>query len=151
MSATPQIAEALMTRSSEGACVVVATASVRDAATLAPQLHVLARGTVARSLPAHEAEAMQGPQGLDARFVIVASDGRALLAELARESSLGAIETRGRSLVVRGNDAVEMARAIGRAAIRAKVGIESLERVQKSGEPPPRTPGPESKRASTRP
>jgi ABC-type multidrug transport system ATPase subunit len=117
------LAERLRTRASRGACVVVTTASPSDAAALARSVLVIARGTVVR----HDAPIALGAMAPGrARVRVVASDARALLAELARESAARDVEVRGGAIFASGDERAELAAAIARAVVRAGVDIVEM-------------------------
>ena len=114
----------LRARANAGACVLVGTASVRDAADLAEDLLIFERGLLVRRTSAFEGLAARGARG--ARLRVVASDTRALLAALAREPSITALEASDGVLLVGGGDLVLVASAVAAAALRADTEILSL-------------------------
>jgi ABC-2 type transport system ATP-binding protein len=115
--------EVLRARARDGCAVVLATASVRDAGELADD-HVLMRdGAVAGRVASLDELARFSPQGV--RLRILASDGRALAAALAREPGVEAVARMGETVVARGRDAVELAQAVERAI--AACGVEVTE------------------------
>jgi ABC-type multidrug transport system ATPase subunit len=116
--------EALRARAAQGACVVVATASMREARTLADDVLTFARGALVRRAPASDPLVLAGPRGAAVRAV--ASDGARLAAALAEEAVVRDVSVVGGVVVARGSDAVVIAGAIARAAYRAEVTIESL-------------------------
>ena len=105
------------------ACVVVATASPSDAAALATSVLVFARGALVRQEAARALAAVApGP----ACVRVVASDPRALLAELSREPNVRDLETRDAAILARGDDGAELAAAVTRAIARARVDVVEM-------------------------
>jgi ABC-type multidrug transport system ATPase subunit len=122
--ATALAGEALRARAARGACVVVATASLRDARLLAEDVLTFDRGVLVRRAAASDPVVLSGPRGASVR--VIASDAARLAAELAHESPVARASVVAGVLVAQGADAVEVAAAIARAAARADVAIESL-------------------------
>ena len=120
---TALLGDHLRARARKGACILVATASPNDATTLAKSVLVLSRGALVRHAPSPRAVADLAER--PTRLRVVASDPRALLAELAREAAATDLESRDGALFVRGDDPTELAAAIGRAVVRA--GVDLLE------------------------
>jgi ABC-2 type transport system ATP-binding protein len=116
--------EALRARAAQGACIVVATASTRDARTVADDVLTFARGVLVRRAAASDPLVLAGPRGAAVRAV--ASDGARLAAALAEEAVVRSVSLVGGVVVARGSDAVAISGAIARAAYRAEVTIESL-------------------------
>jgi ABC-type multidrug transport system ATPase subunit len=110
------------------AVVLITTRSSADARRLGGTLYILERGTLVRS-PAHAWPAELTP-GSRPRFAIDCDDPRALLAELAREPSLDALqydaEHAPRRVLVQGQDVQALALTLMNACQRAGVTIESL-------------------------
>jgi ABC-type multidrug transport system ATPase subunit len=107
------------------ACLVVATASVRDATELADDVLVFDRGVlVRRSGPS---DALTLGVTLGARVRVLCADPRALTAALATEPATRAIEAEAEGAVVASGATLrEVAAAIGRAAVRAQVDVQAL-------------------------
>jgi ABC-2 type transport system ATP-binding protein len=124
--ATSRLSKALRARAKDGACVVVATASPRDAAEIADALLVFDRGTMIRHTSALDPVGATGPSG--ARLRVLASDARALLAELAHEQAIAGVETQGKVIIARGKEVLDLAAAIGRAAVRAGTAVLEMRR-----------------------
>ena len=118
------LAGRLRARARAGACVVVATASVRDAADLAEDHLVFERGALVRRSGALEDLAAPGARGV--RLRVVSSDARALLGALSAEPTVTALESRDGVLLVGGTDLVAVASAVAAAALRADTEILSL-------------------------
>jgi len=116
--------EALHARARAGACVVVATGSIRDARTLADDVLTFDRGVLVRRAPATDPLVLAGPRGASVR--VVASDTKRLAASLAGEEAVRDVSFEADVLVARGADAVAIAAALARAATRSRVTIESL-------------------------
>jgi ABC-2 type transport system ATP-binding protein len=122
--AATHLPEVLRARSRDGRAVVVATASVRDAAELADD-HVLLRGgAVVGKVSTLDALVRFSPQGV--RLRILATDARALAAALAREEEVEAVARRDASVLARGRDAVGLARAAGRAILASGVDVTEM-------------------------
>ena len=118
------VAEALRTRAQEGACVVVATGSTRDARTLADDVLTFDRGTLVRRAPASDPLALAGPRGASVRAV--SSDAKRLAAALAGEPAARDVGVEGDVVVARGAEVVTLAAAIARVALREGIAIEAL-------------------------
>jgi ABC-type multidrug transport system ATPase subunit len=116
--------EALRARAAEGACVVVATASMRDARSLADDVLTFDRGVLARRAPASDPLVLAGPRGATVR--VVSSDATRLAAALGEESGVRGVSVAADVVVARGADALAIAGAVARAASRADVTVESL-------------------------
>jgi ABC-type multidrug transport system ATPase subunit len=113
----------LRERARQGATIVLATASVRDAGELADDHLVLQDGAVlgqASSLDALAAFTQAG-----ARMRVMASDPLALVAALAREPEIEAVARRDGVVVARGKEARGLAQAVGRAVLAS--GVELVE------------------------
>jgi ABC-2 type transport system ATP-binding protein len=122
--AAAHFASAVRRRAAEGACVVVATASLREASELADDQLVLERGTLV-----HRGNALAqvlAPGARSPRLRAVTAEPRALLSALASEQAVATIEADARSVVASGPDPVAVAEAIARAALQAGVQLESL-------------------------
>jgi len=122
--AEPRVADALRARARDGATVLVATASVREAGELADDMLVLRAGAVVGH--AASIEALAGGARDAARLVVVCSDPRALLATLAREAEVEALARRDGSVVARGRDPVALAKAGARAILEAGVDVAEM-------------------------
>ena len=118
------IEQALRERARAGACVVVATASVRDARTLADDVLVFDRGRLVRHAPATDPLPLTGPGGAVVHAVV--SDPPRLAAALARDPAVTGVALEPRAVVVRGADAIALARAVAAAARESDVVVESL-------------------------
>ncbi len=116
--------DVLRARAAEGACVVVATASMRDARALADDVLTFDRGALARRAPASDPLVLAGPRGAAVR--VVSSDAARLAAALADERGVQGVSFSAGVVVARGADAVAVAAAVARAASRADVLVESL-------------------------
>jgi ABC-type multidrug transport system ATPase subunit len=116
--------EALRGRARDGACVVVATGSIRDARTIADDVLTFDRGALVRRAPASDPLVLAGPRGACVR--VVASDTKRLAAALAGEEAVRDVSFEASVLVARGADAVAIAAALARAAARSEVTLESL-------------------------
>jgi energy-coupling factor transporter ATP-binding protein EcfA2 len=136
-AATRHVAEALRARGAAGAAVVLTTASVRDATSLADQLGVLTLGAFAHLPPVL---AHVGLGGAKLRVVVGASatsDVAPLVAELTEEPAITSIETAAFAatrvlhaavtLHLGGPDLLAVARAVQRAAAKTGAGIEAIE------------------------
>jgi ABC-type multidrug transport system ATPase subunit len=114
----------LRARASEGCAVVIATASVRDASELADDHLLLRRGTVVGKPASFEALARFAPEGVRLRMLV--SDARALTVLLAGEDGVEAVARRDDAVVARGRDALELARAAGRAIVASGVNVVEM-------------------------
>lgn len=121
--AAAHLAAALRARA-EGVCVVVATASLREAAELADDHLLFERGRFVHRTTALGDLTARG-EGL-ARLRATTLDPRTLLAALAAETAAVSIEAGPGSVTVAGPDVVLLADALARAALRANVEISSL-------------------------
>lgn len=110
------------------AVILITTRSSADARRLGGTLYLLERGALVRS-PAHAWPAELTP-GTRPRFAVDCDSPRALLAELAREPTLDALEHDAeyapRRVLVQGRDVEALALAVMSAAQRAGVTLESL-------------------------
>ncbi|MCL2723779.1 MAG: ATP-binding cassette domain-containing protein [Polyangiaceae bacterium] len=108
------------------ACMMITTASVRDATKLADQLSLLTRGMLA---PLPPALAHVGHAGAFLR-VVVAGDGLSDLARaLADEPGVTSVTEKAFVLVVAGPNLLEIARAVASASARTRVDLEVIEPV----------------------
>ncbi len=121
--AASRLAEAVRGRGRD-TCVVVATASLREASELADDHLLFERGRFVHRTTALADVAARGAG--PARLTAIVEDPRTLLAALAAETAPVSIEAGPRSVTVSGSDVVALADAIARAAIRANVEISSL-------------------------
>ncbi|MEO6420497.1 MAG: ATP-binding cassette domain-containing protein [Polyangiaceae bacterium] len=117
----------LRERARAGACVVISTASTREAAELADDHLTFDRGTLVKRAPSGERLALEGPDGARIRIVATPADARLLVAALASEADVTAIATEADGMiVVTGRDLLSLAAAVGKAIRHAKVDIEML-------------------------
>jgi ABC-2 type transport system ATP-binding protein len=122
--AVARVPGCLRDRAREGCSVLVATASLRDAGELADD-HVLMRnGSLAGRAASLAQLATFVPEGVRVR--IVTKDAQALLAAAAREQSVVALSRRDGAVVVRGDDAVALAAALGRAIVASGVEVTEM-------------------------
>jgi ABC-2 type transport system ATP-binding protein len=134
-----RVVAALRARAAAGACILVTTASVRDATRTADQLAVLTRGVHAPLLPAL---AHVGPQGAGIRVVIApTADARAhataLVGALAEHAAIASIEAgssgphglHSPSIAVhaRGPDLVALATAVTKAIAKTRIAVDAIE------------------------
>jgi ABC-type multidrug transport system ATPase subunit len=124
------VRQALAARVRGGTCVLFATASPSDAASMAASVMVLFRGKLVAQ-DASPAEAFVFSAG-GAELRIIASDARALVAALATDAAITGVETQGASVVVRGPDPSALAAAVARAAVLARVDVHEM----RAGSPP---------------
>ena len=137
--APSRVVEVIRARAAAGACVIVATASVRDATRLADSLSLLTHGMLA---PLPPGLAHVGPQGARLRVVLAPSvdrdKGGAFVAALAADPAVAVVETAafairakpGRAALgvsVSGRDLVAIAGAITRTAAGLGVEVEAIE------------------------
>jgi ABC-type multidrug transport system ATPase subunit len=119
--ATGPLAKRLRARAAEGACVVVSTASPRDAAELADTQIVFDRGIVLRAT-ANEVRTARSVRG--ARLSIGVTDRSAVLAALAAEGCIRGIESDRAAIVVVGDDVTQLAGAVARAVVASGADLE---------------------------
>lgn len=134
-----RVVAALRTRAAAGACVLVTTASVRDATRTADQLAVLTRGVYS---PLPPALAHVGPQGAGIRIVIAATaDARAhataLVGALAEHAAIASIEAGSMgphglhapsiSVHARGPELVALATAVTQAIAKTRIAVDAIE------------------------
>jgi ABC-type multidrug transport system ATPase subunit len=127
--AAGRVANLLRARADAGVVVVVATASVGDAADVADDHLLLRRGAVVRRGGSDDALVGFWHDGDQARLRVVmrdAEDGRALAAALARQPEVLGVERLVGAVCARGRDAEPLAQAAARAAIEAGVDVTEL-------------------------
>ncbi len=112
--ASAEVARRLRARAAAGACVVIGTASPREARSLASQVLLFERGTLVRQGSHVDAVAMHGSRGTALR--ITSPMARELGAALARERDVRRVTTGDDTLLARGDDARSLAEAVARAA-----------------------------------
>jgi ABC-2 type transport system ATP-binding protein len=128
---------ALRARAAAGASVIMTTASVRDATSLADQLGMLTQGVFSHLSPSL---AHVGPGGARLRVVVAAyaaTEVAPFVAALAQESAITSIETMAFAatrvlhaavaVVVGGPDLLAAARAVAAAGARTDAKIEAIE------------------------
>jgi Cu-processing system ATP-binding protein len=118
------VAEALAARARGGACILVATGSLRDARALADDVLTFERGAMVRRAPASDPVVLAGPRGAIVR--VLASDPKLLATALAAEDAVRTVTLDASLLVAGGADVASVASAIARAALREGVTIEML-------------------------
>jgi energy-coupling factor transporter ATP-binding protein EcfA2 len=136
-AAPARVVTALRARAAAGATILVTTASVRDATSLADQLGMLTRGVFTHLPPAL---AHVGAAGARLRVVVAAhaaTEVAPFVAALAAEPAITSIETAtfaatrvlhaAVSVVVSGADLLAVARAVGHAAAKTSARIEAIE------------------------
>ena len=111
----------LRARARSGACVIVATASPRDARTLADDVLTFDRGALVRRAPATDPLAFAGPRGAAVR--VVSSDAKRLAAALATEAPVHDVAIEGDVVIARGEDAVSIAAAVARVAVQEAIAV----------------------------
>jgi ABC-2 type transport system ATP-binding protein len=122
-----RVPETLRRRGRDGCAVVVTTVSLRDAGELADDWVGLRGGTFAGEAACVDTLVELPADGANLR-VVLRNPGEvtALVAALAQESDVDAIERDQGSVRLRGRDATALARAAGRAAVEADVDIAEL-------------------------
>jgi ABC-type multidrug transport system ATPase subunit len=124
--AAGRVATVLRNKARGGCVVVVATASLRDAAELATDFVLLRAGSLIAHLRSIDEVAGFSPEGAELRVLLAtAADARAMIAGLAHDASVEGIERDEATVRLRGPDATWLARAAAAAAIEA--GIDVLE------------------------
>jgi ABC-2 type transport system ATP-binding protein len=124
------LAERLRERAKGGAAILVATASARDATTLATSVLILSNGKLVRHGSTLESVAPSGSH----RVHVVASDPRALVAALARDAAVSQVALDGDAIVVEGGDRTAVANAIARAAVDGQIDLVEM-RSDRGGAP----------------
>jgi ABC-type multidrug transport system ATPase subunit len=125
--AAGRVPEALRGRGRDGCAVVVTTVSMRDAAEVSDDWVALRAGALVGQAACIDTLVEAAPDGANLRVIPKhAGEVTALVAALAQESDVDAIERDGGSVRLRGRDATALARAAGHAAIEADVEIVEL-------------------------
>jgi len=125
--AASQIAIALQKKARNGCVVLVATASLRDAADLADDHAMMHRGTLVAELRTLDAVAGFSPGGARLRVVLqTAADARSMMAALAHDTSVEGIARADTVMILRGPDSVWLARAAAAAALEAGIDIVEM-------------------------
>lgn len=104
-------------------CVVVATASTRDAALFASDYVLFDRGRPLQTASIGDARSRFGAGKV--RYRVIASDARRLLACLA-EQDVPRIALDGDAIIVEGDHAEVLAKALGRAIVQSGVDVRHL-------------------------
>jgi ABC-2 type transport system ATP-binding protein len=131
--AVARVPELLRDRAREGCAVLVATASLRDAGELADDHLLLRGGALAGRADSLTQLSTFVPDGVRVR--VVTNDVQALLAAAAREEAVVAVSRHDGAIVARGEDAMALAAAVGRAIVASGVGVTEM-----CIEPPPLEP-----------
>ena len=120
------VAQALWARAAEDRAVVVATGSMNDACELADDALTLRAGRAVSRTACAEVLLQPGAEGAQLRVVLRDfAQAPALVAALAGEAEVDAVQRDQGSLHLRGPDATALARAAGHAAVEA--GVDLLE------------------------
>ncbi|WP_394846631.1 hypothetical protein LZC95_04090 [Pendulispora brunnea] len=106
----------LRRRAKEGACIVIATASTRDARDLADQRFVFQHGLLVA-----DASLLR-----PAELHVVSSDARTLAGALAREAAVTEVVASDQRVIVRGADPLALAHAVGQAVLASGVQLDSM-------------------------
>ncbi len=139
--AVKRVPEVLRGRSRDGCAVVVTTGSMRDAGELADDLLFLRGGTIVGRAEIADALVAPWPDGAFLRIIVQnAADAQSLVAKLAGDDDVQAIERDDVSVRLRGRDAAALARATARAAVAADVDVVEL-RLDPPAARPGRGPG----------
>ncbi len=118
------VPDAIAERARAGACVLLATGSIRDARALADDVLTFERGAMVRRAPASDPVVLAGPRGAIVR--VLASDPKLLATALLTEESVRTVSLDEGLLVVGGTDVVAVAGAIARAALAEGVALEMV-------------------------
>ncbi|MCL2448003.1 MAG: hypothetical protein FWD17_03550 [Polyangiaceae bacterium] len=125
--AAGRLPSVLRAKARNGCSVVVCTASLRDAADLADDHTVMHRGAMAAHLRSLDEVVGFAPQGARLQVLLrSAGDARAMVASLAHDTSVDAIERDGAVVRLRGPDPVWLARAAAAAALEAGIDVVEL-------------------------
>jgi ABC-type multidrug transport system ATPase subunit len=109
----------------QGSCVVVATASIRDASDLADDVLILDRGALVRRSGPSDGLALGVTLGV--RIRVLCTDPRALASVLAMEPATRALEADAEGAVIASGASLgDVAAAVGRAALRAQVDLHAI-------------------------
>jgi ABC-2 type transport system ATP-binding protein len=124
----PALRAALAHAADQGACVIVATASMEDAVELCRTIHVLERGNIVRWVPVEEAGALAPGRSVALRVEVDLP--RLLVATLADDPAVIGIDwdqqDHRSTLSVRGGDLDRLALAVARAATAAGANVRSI-------------------------
>lgn len=104
-------------------CVVVATASTRDAGLFASDYLLFDRGRALQTASLADARGRFGAGKV--RYRVIASDARSLLARLA-EQDVPRIALDGDAIVIEGDHAEALAKALGRAIVQSGVDVRHM-------------------------
>jgi ABC-2 type transport system ATP-binding protein len=118
------ISEMLRARARDGAAILVATASVRDAAEVADDFLRLSSGAIVGRADSVEALAGLGHSAAAVR-IVVRGDARPLVVALAGAPHVDGVQREGPAVVAYGREPFAMAETISRAVIEA--GVDVLE------------------------
>lgn len=117
----------LRERARAGACVVVATASTREAAELAEDHLTFDRGALVKRAPSSDLVALEGAGGARIRIMATPADARAVVASLSSEADIASIAAESDGMIlVTGRELLSLAAAVGRAIRRAGVDVEMI-------------------------
>ncbi len=116
--------DAIRARARDGACILVATGSTRDARALGDDVLTFSRGALVRRAPATDALVLAGPRGASVR--VVASDPKRLAIALAGEPAVRTVAIEEGILVLGAEDVVSVAAAVARTALREDVALEMI-------------------------
>ncbi|WP_394836204.1 hypothetical protein LVJ94_04760 [Pendulispora rubella] len=106
----------LRRRAKEGACIVIATASARDARDMADQRFVVQHGVVVGDASLRQ----------PAELHVVSSDARILAGALARETAVAEVVASDQRIIVRGSDPLALAHAVAQAVLASGVELDSM-------------------------
>jgi ABC-type multidrug transport system ATPase subunit len=122
--AATRLPDVLRARARDGWAVLIATASIREAAELGDD-HLLLRGG---GVVGQESslEALTSFSSCGTRLRILASDPRSLVVALAREAGVEAVARRDAGVVARGRDALDLARAANRAILACGADVTEM-------------------------
>jgi ABC-type multidrug transport system ATPase subunit len=136
-AACARVLEVLRARATAGACIVVSTASVRDATSFADQLGMLTQGVFTHLPPS---VAHVGVSGARLRVVVsanAATEVAPFVSALTAESAIATVETAtfagtrvlhaAVAVIVSGGDLLAVARAVGMAAARTGANVLAIE------------------------
>jgi ABC-2 type transport system ATP-binding protein len=125
--AASRISEALRDKGRGGAAVVIATASLRDAGELADDSLLMNSGVVVGKTTS--LQSLAGLAAGGARLTVVARDSvqaRGLVAALANDPTVTAVELDVNRVRVRGTEPLALAQSCGRAAVEAGVDVVEI-------------------------
>lgn len=117
----------LRERARAGACVVISTASTREAAELADDHLTFDRGALVKRSANGDRLELEGPGGARIRIIASLADARVLVAALSSEADIATISAEADGMIlVTGRELVSLAAAVGKAIRRSGVDVAMI-------------------------